>query len=212
MSQLKVFSFNPLQVNAYLLYEPDGSGILIDASCMDQSEFKELQVFIDKNHISLDYLVNTHGHFDHVFGVPMVKELYHPTFLMHEADGFLLHFAGEQARSFGFEFEADIPLPDGYLKDNDCVTAGSIRLRVIHVPGHSQGGVAFYEESEGRLFSGDTLFAGGIGRTDLPGGNYDQIISSIKMKLMILPDVTKVYPGHGPSSTIGKEKSGNPFL
>jgi glyoxylase-like metal-dependent hydrolase (beta-lactamase superfamily II) len=212
MSQLKVFPFNPLQVNAYLLYETDGSGILIDASCIDQSEFEELQEFIDRNHISLEYMVNTHGHFDHVFGVPMVKEVYHPSFLMHEADVLILRLAGDQARSFGFDFKADVPLPDGYLNDNDFVTAGSTRLKVIHVPGHSQGGVAFYEESEGRLFSGDTLFAGGIGRTDLLGGNYDQIISSIKTKLMILPDATKVYPGHGPSSTIGREKSGNPFL
>jgi hydroxyacylglutathione hydrolase len=212
MPQLKVFSFNPLQVNAYLIYESNGAGILIDPSCMDQSEFIELQDFIGINNISLGYQLNTHGHFDHVFGVRRVRDAYHPKYLIHKADNDLLRIAGAQARSFGLPFEGEVPAPDGYLNDSDSIAADNIRLKVIHVPGHSQGGVAFYEESRGWLFSGDTLFAGGIGRTDLHGGNYEQIIISIREKLLTLPDETKVFPGHGPFSTIKKERSSNPFL
>ncbi len=212
MPQLKVFQFNPLQVNAYLLYEPNGAGILIDPSCMDQKEFSQLKDFIDLNHIRLEYQLNTHGHFDHVFGVKWVKDTWHPQYLIHQEDEAFLHYAGDQARGFGFDFEGDIPAPDGFLNDRDVITAGAIQLKVIHVPGHSPGGVSFLEESEGWLFSGDTLFAGGIGRTDLPRGNYDQIISSIQEKLMVLPDATKVFPGHGPASTVVHERLTNPYL
>jgi glyoxylase-like metal-dependent hydrolase (beta-lactamase superfamily II) len=212
MPQLKVFPFNPLQVNAYLIYEPHGAGILIDPSCMDQSEFKKLQDFIGTNHIRLDYQLNTHGHFDHVFGVQMVSDAYHPKYLIHQADETFLRLAGVQARSFGFNYEGDVSAPDGYLTESDVISTDTIRLKVIHVPGHSPGCVAFYEASAGWLFSGDTLFAWGIGRTDLPGGNYEQIISSIKKKLLVLPDETKVFPGHGPASTIKQERLTNPFL
>ncbi|MFA5815345.1 MAG: MBL fold metallo-hydrolase [Bacteroidales bacterium] len=212
MPLLKVFLFNPLQVNAYLIYEPNGAGILIDPSCIDQSEFKELQDFIGINHIRLEYQLNTHGHFDHVFGVHRVSEAYHPKYLIHQADEVFLRLAGEQARSIGFDYEGDVPAPDGYLNEPDVVSTDTIRLKVIYVPGHTQGCVAFYEESAGWLFSGDTLFAGGIGRTDLPGGNYEQIITSIQKKLLILPDDTKVFPGHGTASTIKHERLTNPFL
>ena len=171
MPLLKIFPFNPLQVNAYLIYEPNGAGILIDPSCMDKSEFKVLQDFIRNNNVSLEYQLNTHGHFDHVFGIGMVKEAYNPKFYIHEGDSSFLRMAGDQARSFGFDYVGEIPMPDGFLSDSDEITAGGIRLIVIQVPGHSQGSVAFYEPLEGWLFSGDTLFAGGIGRTDLRGGN-----------------------------------------
>jgi glyoxylase-like metal-dependent hydrolase (beta-lactamase superfamily II) len=206
MLQLKIFSFNPLQVNAYLIHEPGGAGILIDPSCMEQEEFDVLRDYIRLHDIRLAYQLNTHGHFDHVFGIGRVRDAFHPKFLIHREDEPLLRLASGQARSFGFDFEGEIPSPDGYLNDSDVIGAGPIQLSVIHVPGHSRGGVAFYEASQGWLFSGDTLFAGGIGRTDLPGGDYDQIISSITNRLLTLPSETIVFPGHGPKSTIGAER------
>lgn len=212
MPQLKVFQFNPLQVNAYLLYETNGAGILIDPSCMNLPEFRQLQDFITKNNVNLHYQLNTHGHFDHVFGVRMVQEAYDPKYLIHQSDVPFLQHAGSQARSFGFEFEGEIPLPDAFLNEGDVLSAGSIELKVIHVPGHSQGGVAFYEEKAGWLFTGDTLFAGGIGRTDLPGGDYEQLMTSIRERLLILPGETRVFPGHGPDSLIRYEKFNNPFM
>jgi len=212
MLQLKIFPFNPLQVNAYLIFEPNGAGIMIDPSCLDRQEFQELQDFIWTNRIRLEYQLNTHGHFDHLFGVHCVRDAYHPKYLIHQADEALLRLAGDQARSFGFDYEGDVPAPDGYLSEGGIVSADKIRLRVIHVPGHSQGSVAFYEAAAGWLFSGDTLFAGGIGRTDLPGGNDQQIINSIMEKLLILPDDTKIFPGHGPATTVKQERLTNPFL
>jgi hydroxyacylglutathione hydrolase len=212
MPEIKVFPFNPLQVNCYLLFEPNGPGILIDASCMSLDELNEVKEFIRMNAIKLDYLLNTHGHFDHVFGVSGIMEAYHPKFLIHRDDVAYLQRAADQAMGFGFDFDGRMPDPDGYLTDGEVIATGNISLSVIHVPGHSQGSVAFFEASPGWLFSGDTLFAGGIGRTDLPGGNYEQIISGIKHKLMILPDDTRVFPGHGPSTTIRAERLTNPFL
>jgi hydroxyacylglutathione hydrolase len=212
MLQLKIFPFNPLQVNAYLLYEKDGPGILIDPSCMDQWEFKQLADFIRGNNINLMYQVNTHCHFDHLFGVGMVKKAFGSLFFIHKDDEPFVRLAGDQARSFGFDFEGDVPAPDAFLSDSDLIIAESIELKVIHVPGHSKGGLSFYEATQGWLFSGDSLFAGGIGRTDLPGGDYDELISSINNRLMILPSKTVVYPGHGPSSTIERELKSNPFL
>jgi len=212
MPQLKVFTFNPLQVNTYLFFEPEGPGILIDASCMNLAEFTALDSYIRNNQIQLEYLLNTHGHFDHVFGVQRVIEAFHPRFFIHQADERLLQMAGIQAGAFGFDFDSGALVPDGYLHDGDKIDAGTIHLEVIHVPGHSPGGIALYEAEMGLLFSGDTLFAGGIGRTDLPGGDYHQLINSIRNRLLVLPAETRVYPGHGIASTIGLEKENNPFL
>ena len=212
MPQLKVFSFNPLQVNSYLLYEPNGAVILIDPSCMADQEFDELRDCIQLNAIRLVYQLTTHGHFDHLFGVGRIKEAYGPKFLIHADDVLFLRLAGDQARNFGFDFAGEVPEPDGYLYESDVLATETISLRVIYVPGHSRGSVAFFEASAGWLFSGDTLFAGGIGRTDLAGGNYEQIIRSIRQKLLILPDDTMIFPGHGPASTIKRERLDNPFL
>jgi hydroxyacylglutathione hydrolase len=212
MVLLRIFPFNPLQVNTYLVYERDGEGIIIDPSCMDEPEFSELGAFIRQNNISLKYILNTHGHFDHLFGVPKVKAEWGPLFLIHRDDEMFLRIAAEQARSFGFEYIGDIQAPDGYLGEGMTITAGGISLKVIGSPGHSRGGVAFYEPVQGWLFTGDSLFAGGIGRTDLPGGDYRQLIGSIREKLLVLPQETRIFPGHGPSSTIAIEARTNPFL
>lgn len=211
-AQLKIFPFNPLQVNTYLIYEQDGPGILIDPSCCDRKEFGQLQDFIELNKIKPEYQLNTHGHFDHLFGAGLVKMAYPTKFLIHEEDKPFLRQASAHAGAFGFSYEGEVPVPDGSLSDGDIITSGSISLQVIHVPGHSRGGVAFYEASKGWLFTGDTLFAGGIGRTDLTGGNYDQLIASIRQKLFTLPEGTAVFPGHGPSSTILNERTDNPYL
>ena len=212
MIKLKQFVFNPLQVNAWLVYEERSSAILIDPSFMDQAECSVISHYIDQTGITIEYVINTHGHFDHVFGSGMLGNFTHAPILIHENDLQLMNTAPKIAGSFGFDFIGTIPEPDGFLRHGQKITAGSIDLEVIHVPGHSQGCVAFYSRSMAWLFAGDTLFAGSIGRTDLPGGNYEQIIRSIKEKLFTLPDETKVFPGHGPSTTIGKEKQSNPYV
>jgi len=212
MIQLKKFSFNPLQVNLYLLYEDGGSAILIDPSAFDESEFSELEEFVSLHSLTISRIINTHGHFDHVFGAGRLRKAYGAEFMIHQADSGLIASAEFQAAAFGFRLPAAVPAPDFFLEDGSEVVSGNISLRVIHVPGHSPGCVAFHQPENGWLFTGDTLFAGSIGRTDLPGGDYDQIIRSIREKLFVLPEETEVLPGHGPVSTIGREKRSNPFV
>jgi glyoxylase-like metal-dependent hydrolase (beta-lactamase superfamily II) len=194
------------------LYEEGGAGILIDPSAMEEPEFRELDDFISRHGIRIEKVINTHGHFDHVFGAGRICETYGATFMIHEGEKALLASADFQAAAFGFRMPAPVPQPDRFLADGEVIVSGNIKLKVIHVPGHSPGCVAFHMEENGWLFTGDTLFAGSIGRTDLPGGDFDQIISSIREKLFLLPDDTKVLPGHGPASTIGREKMTNPFV
>jgi glyoxylase-like metal-dependent hydrolase (beta-lactamase superfamily II) len=154
----------------------------------------------------------THGHFDHLFGAGPIRDRYHTRFMIHPADAALANIAPQQASVFGLRFTMPVPEPDAFLSDEQEIRAGSIFLKVIHVPGHSPGGVAFYEETNSRVFTGDTLFDGSIGRTDLPGGDFDQIINSIRTKLFVLPDATEVLPGHGQASSIGEEKLTNPYM
>ncbi|MFH0761987.1 MAG: MBL fold metallo-hydrolase [Bacteroidota bacterium] len=212
MIKLKQFVFNPLQVNAWLVYEERLSAILIDPSFMDLAECSVISNYINQTGITIEYFVNTHGHFDHVFGSGMVGNFSNAPFFIHQNDLQLMYFAPKIAASFGFDFVGTVPKPDDFLTHGQKIKAGTIELEVIHVPGHSQGCVAFYCRSQAWLFSGDTLFAGSIGRTDLPEGNYEQIIRSIKEQLFTLPDETRVFPGHGPSTTIGKEKQSNPYV
>jgi hydroxyacylglutathione hydrolase len=212
MIELKQFAFNPLQVNCYLLYEEGGSGILIDPSAIEASELARLDAFIKEHSITLDMVLATHGHFDHLFGAGSVRDRHHTRFMIHPGDASLAANAAQQASVFGLRFSMPVPEPDGFLADGQVIRAGSISLKVIPVPGHSPGCVAFYEESHAWLFTGDTLFAGSIGRTDLPGGDFDQITDSIRTRLFVLPDATEVLPGHGPASTIGKEKRTNPYV
>jgi glyoxylase-like metal-dependent hydrolase (beta-lactamase superfamily II) len=212
MIRLKQFVFNPLQVNTWLLHDEGGDGVLIDAAFCTPREQKMLEDYIQEHRINLRYLLNTHGHFDHLFGAAGAKSTFDPLFLIHRDDLPLLETAAVQASFFGFGINGEIPAPDGFLEPGMWLQAGAIRLQVLSVPGHSRGGVALHEPAMRWLFTGDTLFAGGIGRTDLPGGDYDSLIAGIRDQLLILDPATEVFPGHGPTSTIGAEILGNPFL
>jgi len=212
MIKLKQFVFNSLQVNSWLLYDEGGNGVLIDAAFNSPKEQQILDEYIQQHRIVLRYLLNTHGHFDHLMGAAVVKSTYDPLFLIHRDDLPLLETAAGQAAFFGFGINGTIPAPDGFLEPGMWLTTGAIRLQVLEVPGHSRGGVAFHEPAMRWLFTGDTLFAGGIGRTDLPGGDYNSLMASIRDQLLVLDPATEVFPGHGPTSTIGAEILGNPFL
>jgi hydroxyacylglutathione hydrolase len=166
-------------------------------------------MILAKENLTVKYLVNTHGHFDHVGANKRMKEVTGAPLAIHTEDVPMLSQLSRSAASFGLAAE-NSPEPDLLLHDGDTVTFGDITLKVIHTPGHSRGGICLY--TKGHLFAGDTLFAGSIGRTDLPGGDYDTLIASIKEKLLALPDDTVVYTGHGPETTIANEKRMNPFL
>ncbi|MDD3812911.1 MAG: MBL fold metallo-hydrolase [Bacteroidales bacterium] len=212
MIQLKQFVFNPLRVNTWLLYDEDSNGILIDAAFSAHGEQMKLDTFLKDQQINLTYLLNTHGHFDHVMGTAAVKRIYNPQFLIHQDEMKLLETAVSQAAFFGLELSGEVPEPDAYLEHGQWLQAGEIRIQVLAVPGHSPGGVAFWVPQKRWLFTGDTLFAGGIGRTDLPGGSYERLMVSIREQLLVLDPETEVFPGHGPISTIGTEIMSNPFI
>lgn len=212
MLQYKRFIFNPIQVNTWVIYESSGDCLIFDPGCSDKTEQNELSRFIAEEGLSPLAVIATHGHFDHIPGVSFVMSSFNCPFLGNEKDQELIKYAPEQGSLFGFSFEAKPLVFDRLLKDGENLQIGAIHLKVIHVPGHSAGSLAFYSSESKFVVVGDVLFKGSIGRTDLPGGNYETLIRSIKDKLLVLPDNTLVMPGHGPESSIGLEKATNPFL
>jgi glyoxylase-like metal-dependent hydrolase (beta-lactamase superfamily II) len=158
--------------------------------------------------LKVKYIINTHGHFDHVGGNKKMKDATDADILIHSLDAPMLDYISQSASAWGMNVE-NSPPPDLMLKDGDEVKFGDITLKVIHTPGHSPGGISLY--SDGVVFVGDTLFAGSIGRTDFPGGDFETLISSIRKKLFVLGDDVRVFTGHGPETTIGAEKKYNPF-
>lgn len=196
----------PLSVNCYIIgSRSDNTAAVIDAG----GNVKEIVKILKKQNLTLKYIINTHAHFDHVGGVSELHALTGAPFLLHQGDVPLLDFLDEQSNYFGLP---PIPKPkvDRYLIDNEELPLGDEVIRIIHTPGHSPGCVCFLFNNA--IFAGDTLFAGSVGRTDLYGGSHDTLINSVKTRLFTLEDHVLVYPGHGPVTTIGKEKKHNPYF
>ncbi|MEZ5104387.1 MAG: MBL fold metallo-hydrolase [Draconibacterium sp.] len=211
MIKVEKFVVNPLGENSFIISDETGECIFIDPGFYYEEEFQEITDYIRNNKLKPVKITNTHCHFDHILGVEFVRKEFNIPFYAHEADEFWVERVVDQGQMFGFEINPVSPI-DQFLKENEFVEFGNTKLKIIHVPGHSPGHVVFYNEPEPVLIAGDVLFYGSIGRTDLPGGNYETLISGIKNKLFPLPDNTKVYCGHGPETTLGFEKSTNPFL
>jgi len=211
MIKVKKFVVNPLRENTFLVYDETGECIIIDAGFYYGEEESEADYFIEKNNLTPVKLVNTHAHFDHIMGIEYFRKKYGLGFYLHEDDLFWVEKAVGQGQMFGFEMEP-VANPSFFIVEGEPVKFGNSALQTIHVPGHSPGHVAFYAEKDKKLFAGDVLFYGSIGRADLPGGDYQALIRSIKTKLLGLPAETIVYCGHGPETTIGFEKENNPFL
>ncbi|MEA2061850.1 MAG: MBL fold metallo-hydrolase [Thermodesulfobacteriota bacterium] len=203
---IKSLEVGPIMANCYILgCEDTGEAAVIDPG----DEADRILIKLSEARLKVKYLINTHGHFDHVAANKRMKEVTDADLLIHAEDAPMLAELNKAASSFGLSAE-NSPDADRHINDGDEISFGSITLKVIHTPGHSRGGICLY--TPGYLFVGDTLFAGSIGRTDLPGGSYDTLIASIKEKLLVFDDNTIVYPGHGPETTIGREKKINPFL
>lgn len=203
---LQKFTVNPFGVNAYLLWNDSGEGILIDPSVSSPAEQSWLAEFIQSKGITIKRAVNSHLHLDHVLGNAFVERTFGIEMEAHEEDNFLLDLQEEQSQMFGLPCNDPAPALGSFLAEGDSVDVPGIQLKVLHIAGHSPGGIALYCEKEGVLFSGDILFCGGMGRADLFGGDETALIEGIKTKLLTLPENTVVYPGHGPSTTIGNEK------
>jgi len=208
---IKKFTFNPVEVNAIVLWDDTLDCVIIDPACFYPHEEQKLKLFIETLHLNPVKLLNTHGHFDHLMGNGFAEKTWGIKSEIHKEDNFLVEQASSQALMFGIQMPKP-PLPARFIEEGETITFGSSSLKVIFVPGHSPGSVAFYSETDQLLIAGDILFNGSVGRTDLPRGNHDQLITGIMEKLMILDPQVKVYCGHGPETTIGAEKNSNPFL
>jgi len=203
--------FSPIDVNTYVLADVSGECAVIDCGCYDRNEFRKLTSLITAKKLKPFLLLNTHCHLDHLFGNRFFVEEYNIGTLCHEEDEYNRETAVKQAVFFGLSMEAP-PAPSGFLTDGQKVEFGETELTALHVPGHTKGSLAFYSPKDSVVFTGDALFAGSIGRTDLPGGNYETLIQSIRTKLFTLPPDTVVYPGHGNQTSIKTELSSNPYF
>jgi len=203
--------FSPIDVNTYIIADNSGDCAIIDCGCYDDAEFKRFTSFIEEKGLNPVLLLNTHCHLDHIFGNNYLLRKYNLRALSHEQEEKNRKKGPQHAVIFGLTMEP-VPEPERFIADNEVIEFCSTELKVLHVPGHSAGGVTFYFEKEGWVFTGDTLFSGSIGRTDLEGGDYETLINSIKNKLFTLPESAVVYAGHGGETTIGKEIRTNPWF
>jgi len=203
--------FSPIEVNTYILADGSGKCAVIDCGCYSMSEFERLTRFLEEKKLEPVLLLNTHCHLDHIFGNGMFQARYNLGTYCHKDEESNRHNSVLHAQLFGLKMDTP-PEPAGLLNGDQTITFGSVSLKVLHVPGHAAGSIAFYSRDENAVFTGDALFSGSIGRTDLPGGNYETLIQSIRSKLFTLPPETKVYPGHGDSTTIEIEMKTNPYF
>ncbi|GIV33683.1 MAG: MBL fold hydrolase [Chitinophagales bacterium] len=211
MTQVTQFTFNMFQENTYLLFDETGQCVIIDPGCHTNRERQELTRYIDSEQLKPVMLINTHCHVDHIMGNRFIYDTYQLKPVMHRLELPVLQAADRVAAYFGVQVE-ESPLPEEFLEEGDIVQVGNMQLEVIFTPGHSPGEICLYCRAEQFLIAGDVLFYQSIGRTDLPGGDYETLIASIKKKILPLGDEVKVYSGHGPETTIGFERRNNPFL
>ena len=211
MITIKRFEFNPFRENTYVLSDDTGECLIVDPGCQEPEEQDLLLAHFEENDLEPVKMVNTHCHIDHILGTAFLHDQFKLPFLIHPQEKPLLTASIAQGEFFGLDVQTP-PEPTDFLNEGDTVTFGDLLFEVIHIPGHSPGGIVLLNREQQCIFTGDVLFQGSIGRTDLPGGDFDSLVNSIREKLLILDPEIRVYPGHGPDTTIGIEKQSNPFF
>lgn len=211
MIKVNTLVFNPFRENTYIASDDTGECIIIDPGCESSAEQKMFQSLVEDNGLKPVKIINTHCHIDHILGCAFVKNTYSIPLLIHRLEIPLLKNASQQRAIFGLE-EGETVEPDLFIDDGSSVKFGESELVVLHIPGHSPGGISLVNNPGRIAFTGDTLFQGSIGRSDLPGGDHNLLIRGIRDKLLTLDPRTVVYPGHGPATSIGEESRNNPFL
>jgi glyoxylase-like metal-dependent hydrolase (beta-lactamase superfamily II) len=207
--KIKSFEFNAFQENTFIVSDPENNAVIIDPGCYSRDEEQQLLTYINEAQLKVVALLNTHAHIDHIVGNSFIKENFKVDYYLHKDDINTLNAVEQYASLYGFEGYRLSPQPDILLEDESELVFGGIRMKVLHTPGHCPGHVVFYFQSEGIVINGDVLFNGSFGRTDLPGGNLEILKTSIFETMFSMPDNTLVYCGHGPSTTIGKERLSN---
>lgn len=212
MVHVSRLTFNEFQENTYLVWDETQSCIIFDPGCNSYEEKQTLKRFIAQHELTPVKLINTHCHLDHVFGNQFVVDTYGIGLEIHKGELEVLRAVPHVCKMYGISLQDSIPEPDHFIESGDVIEFGNSSLITLFTPGHSPASLSFFNKENKLLIVGDVLFQGSIGRTDLPGGNYETLINSIKEKLLPLGDDVQVYPGHGPTTTIGKERISNPFL
>jgi hydroxyacylglutathione hydrolase len=211
MITVKSFAFNPVQENTYVLSDEKDACWIIDPGCYFGNERNALKEYIEQQGLRPVMLLNTHCHLDHVFGNKFVGDTWDLPLHLHEKEQPLLHAAPEMGRQWDMPFE-NYRGELHFLTPGQSLSLGNNPIDILFLPGHSPGSLGFYSKTQGFVIGGDVLFRESIGRTDLPGGDYETLLTSIRENLWTLPDETIVYPGHGEPTTIGWERAHNPFL
>lgn len=211
MIKIATLTMNPFGENTYVLYADNGDCVIVDAGCYTKGEQDRLATFIAQNSLTPTLALNTHAHIDHVCGVEWLKNTYGVPFALHAADMPVLESVVTYGEAVGIVVRS-VPAVDRYIASGDLIDLGGEKLRIIHTPGHTAGGVSIYIESQKMLLTGDTLFRESIGRTDLPTGDYEQLMQSIIENILPLGSDVTFFPGHGAHSTLGHEVERNPFV
>lgn len=212
MPTIAHFTFNPFQENTYVIHDETGECVIIDPGCYTSHEQQQLVQYLSKNKLKPVRLLNTHCHIDHILGNAFIQREYEIALEAHAGEIPVLDAAAQSAQMFGMVYTDPSPHPTKFLNHQDWIQFGVTRLQVLLTPGHSPASVSFWCPEHQFVIAGDVLFQGSIGRTDLPGGNFNTLIQSIKTQLFPLGDMVVVWPGHGPQTSIGFEKTHNPFL
>ena len=210
--KLKSFTFNQFYENTFIVSDSTNDCIIVDPGCYSNDEKNILKKYIDDNNLNPVKLINTHCHIDHILGNKFVAKTWDLNLETHQNDIELLEKSSEIAHVYGFIDYEKSPSTTKFLNEGDIVEFGNSKLKILHTPGHAPGHISLYSKEEKFIISGDVLFKSSIGRTDLPGGDFNVLIESIKTKILCLDDDTVVYCGHGPATTVGYERANNPFL
>ena len=209
---IKTFPVNPFEMNCYVCYDDiTKDGIIIDPAAYSDSEKEKILDYLDDKEVTIKFILNTHGHLDHILGNKWASEMFHVPLMMHKNDLLLVTNAVQQATMFGITISQPPP-PDKFIDEGDELIIGNCKLKIIHTPGHSPGGICLTDEEGKNIIVGDCVFKGSIGRVDLWRGNMDELLGSIKNKIFKYGDDYTLYPGHYEPTTIGEEKLYNPFL
>ncbi|MEX1191401.1 MAG: MBL fold metallo-hydrolase [Brumimicrobium sp.] len=206
------FTFNPLQENTFVVIDDQKNAVIIDPGCYFREEKEYLAKFISEKELKPVALLNTHAHLDHIMGNAFVKETYDIDLYLHKLDLPVLEMGEKSAEVYGLNQFEKSPMPDKWLEEGQDLKFGDIEFTVIFGPGHAPGHVAFYNAAQNILINGDIVFKGSYGRVDLPGGNFEDLKSTITNKIFTLPDETTIYCGHGPETSVKNEKNSNPIL